>query len=160
MPARKDGGYGVLLDIDGVLYVGDDPIEGAHQAFSELRELSAGVRLLTNTTSRSRRAVHEHLVGMGFDVAVEEVPALQGLLRCRLPGRRELAVIPLDSGVSAPAPAHVGIPHAVVPAFHGGLLGDHTTAQLIDYVLQGRPARGQPPNCQRDRECSDVPGFR
>ena len=77
-----------------------------------------------------------------FRSFVEEGPALQGLLRCAVPGRRELAVIPLDSGVSVPAPAHVGIPHAVVPAFHGGLLGDHTTARLIDDVLQGRPASG------------------
>lgn len=75
-----------------------------------------------------------------FRSFVEEGPALQGLLRCAVPGRRELAVIPLDSGVSVPAPAHVGIPHVVVPAFHGGLLGDHTTARLIDDVLQGRPA--------------------
>ena len=56
MSANREGPFGVLLDIDGVLYVGDEPIEGAHQALLELRELSAGVRLLTNTTSRSRRA--------------------------------------------------------------------------------------------------------
>jgi hypothetical protein len=53
-----------------------------------------------------------------------------------------LAVIPLDSGVAAPAPVTIGLPHAVVPAFHGGLLGDHTTARLIDDVLAGRPASG------------------
>lgn len=75
-----------------------------------------------------------------FRSFVDEGPALQSLLRCAVPGRRELAVIPLDSGVSAPAPTHVEIPHAVVPAFHGGLLGDHTTAQLIDDVLAGRAA--------------------
>jgi HAD superfamily hydrolase (TIGR01458 family) len=73
MTAGNDGPFGVLLDIDGVLYVGDEPIEGAHDAFAELRQMSAGVRLLTNTTSRSRRAVREHLLGMGFDVAIEEV---------------------------------------------------------------------------------------
>ena len=77
-----------------------------------------------------------------FRSFVEEGPALQGLLRCAVPGRRELAVIPLDSGVSVPAPAHLGIPHVVVPAFHGGLLGDHTTARLIDDVLQGRRTSG------------------
>jgi ribonucleotide monophosphatase NagD (HAD superfamily) len=44
---------GVLLDIDGVLYVGDEPIAGAQAALAELRRASPGVRLLTNTTSRS-----------------------------------------------------------------------------------------------------------
>ncbi len=77
-----------------------------------------------------------------FRSFVDEGPALQSLLRCPVPGRRELAVIPVDSGVSAPAPTHVAIPHAVVPAFHGGLLGDHTTARLITDVLAGRPATG------------------
>ena len=85
MAAGANGPFGVLLDIDGVLYVGDQPIPGAHQAFSELRELSAGVRLLTNTTSRSRRAVHEHLIEMGFDVSLEEVltPAAMAERHCQ-----------------------------------------------------------------------------
>lgn len=84
MSALEHGPFGVLLDIDGVLYVGDEPIEGAHQAFSELRELSGGVRLLTNTTSRSRRAVREHLLELGFDVALEEVltPAAMAERHC------------------------------------------------------------------------------
>ena len=77
-----------------------------------------------------------------FRSFVDEGPALQGLLRCTVPGRRTLAVIPLDSGVAVPAPVTIGIPHVVVPAFHGGLLGDHTTARLIDDVLAGRPASG------------------
>ncbi len=41
------------------------PITGGCQAFLELRERSGGLRLLTNTTSRSRRAVREHLLEMG-----------------------------------------------------------------------------------------------
>ena len=77
-----------------------------------------------------------------FRSFVDEGPALRGLLRCPVPGRREFAVIPLDSGVSAPAPVSIGVPHAFVPAFHGGLLGDHTSAQLIGRVLTGRAATG------------------
>ena len=55
MTAANEDTFGVLLDIDGVLYVGDEPIEDAHEALSALREQSAGGRLVTNTTSRSRR---------------------------------------------------------------------------------------------------------
>ena len=72
-PSAQRGPFGVLLDIDGVLYVGDEPIEGAHQALLELRELAAGLRLMTNTTSRSRRAVLDHLLRLDFDVSLEEV---------------------------------------------------------------------------------------
>jgi hypothetical protein len=77
-----------------------------------------------------------------FRSFVDEGPGLQGLLRCATPGRREFAVLPVDSGVSAPGPVRLGIPHALVPAFHGGLLGDHTTAALIGDVLAGRSATG------------------
>jgi hypothetical protein len=77
-----------------------------------------------------------------FRSFVDEGPALRGLLRCPVPGRREFAVIPLDSGVSGPAPVSIGVPHVYVPAFHGGLLGDHTSAQLIGRVLTGRAATG------------------
>jgi HAD superfamily hydrolase (TIGR01458 family) len=84
MSATQSGPFGILLDIDGVLYVGDDPIDGAHEALGELRELGAGVRLVTNTTSRSRRQVCEHLGELGFDVTVEEVltPAAMAVAYC------------------------------------------------------------------------------
>jgi HAD superfamily hydrolase (TIGR01458 family) len=76
---------GVLLDIDGVLYVGDEPIADAQETLATLRDASAGLRLLTNTTSRSRRAVHEHLLELGFEVALEEVltPAAMAVGHCR-----------------------------------------------------------------------------
>lgn len=73
---------------------------------------------------------------------VNEEPALSRLLRCPPPGVRSFAVLPVDSGVSAPAPIEIGYRHAVVPAFHGGLLGDGTTQDLIRAVLRGRPADG------------------
>jgi ribonucleotide monophosphatase NagD (HAD superfamily) len=60
----KPSPFGVLLDIDGVLYVGKRPIDGAQEALAELRDLSAALRLVTNTTSRPRRRP-EHLHGLG-----------------------------------------------------------------------------------------------
>ena len=89
------GAFGVLLDIDGVLYVGDEPIEGAHDALRELRRLSAGVRLVTNTTSRSRRQVLGHLLALGFDVELEDVlsPAAMAVRYCRDRGHRSVALL-------------------------------------------------------------------
>jgi pimeloyl-ACP methyl ester carboxylesterase len=77
-----------------------------------------------------------------FRSLVDEAPALRPLLRCRVPGVREFAVLPLDSGVSAPAFVDAGEPSTVVPAFHGGLLGDATTKEIIADVLRGRRAEG------------------
>jgi HAD superfamily hydrolase (TIGR01458 family) len=93
-PAMADP-FGVLLDIDGVLYVGNEPIEGAREALVELRRQSAAVRLMTNTTSRSRREVLEHLVEIGFEVALEEVltPAAMAVRHCRERGYRSVELL-------------------------------------------------------------------
>jgi HAD superfamily hydrolase (TIGR01458 family) len=87
--------FGVLLDIDGVLYVGDEPIDGAREALAELRRMTAGVRLVTNTTARSRREVLEHLVELGFDAAAEEVltPAAMAVRHCRERGFESVALL-------------------------------------------------------------------
>jgi phospholysine phosphohistidine inorganic pyrophosphate phosphatase len=95
MTAGQGSQFGILLDIDGVLYVGDEPIEGARKAFSELRGMGAGVRLLTNTTSRPRREVLEHLIKLGFEVELEEVltPAAMAVRHCRESGYETVAVL-------------------------------------------------------------------
>jgi HAD superfamily hydrolase (TIGR01458 family) len=87
--------FGVLLDIDGVFYVGDEPIEGAREALGELRRLSAGVRLLTNTTSRSRADVVRHLNELGFEASLEEVltPAAMAVRHCREQGHERVALL-------------------------------------------------------------------
>jgi hypothetical protein len=77
-----------------------------------------------------------------FRSMVDEEPALGVLLACPPPRVRSFAVLPLDSGVSAPAPFDIGYRYAVVPAFHGGLLGDGTTQDLIHRVLRGAQAEG------------------
>lgn len=94
-PVNAAGPYGVLLDIDGVLYVGDEPIAGAHAALAQLRGRAAGVRLLTNTTSRSRRDMFEHLRALGFEVAIEEVltPAAMAVRHCRERGYERVTLM-------------------------------------------------------------------
>ena len=46
----------VLLDIDGVLYVEDDPVPGAAEAVARLRDAGLTLRFVTNTTNRSHAA--------------------------------------------------------------------------------------------------------
>jgi HAD superfamily hydrolase (TIGR01458 family) len=85
----------VLLDIDGVLHVGDQPIAGAVDALEQLRELSAGVRLVTNTTSKSRGQVVGHLRELGFALAEHEVltPAAMAVGHCREQGYRSVRLL-------------------------------------------------------------------
>lgn len=63
----------VLVDIDGVLCIGDAVIPGAVDALQRLRSSGAGIRFVTNTTRRTRAAIVERLRALGFDIAVAEV---------------------------------------------------------------------------------------
>jgi HAD superfamily hydrolase (TIGR01458 family) len=85
----------VLLDIDGVLHVGEQPIDGAIEALAELQRVSAGVRLVTNTTSKSRGQIVEQLRRLGFDVTRDEVltPAALAVRHCRERGYRSVKLL-------------------------------------------------------------------
>ncbi len=74
----------ILLDIDGVLHVGDAPIPGAVEALAELREIASGLRLVTNTTSRSRAEVASRLHEIGIEASVDEMltPAAMAVQYC------------------------------------------------------------------------------
>lgn len=92
MPAAR--WEGVLIDIDGVLHVGPDPVPGAREALELLRAREVPFRLVTNTTSRSRRLVVERLRQIGFELAEEDVltPAALAVSYCRERGRRRVAL--------------------------------------------------------------------
>jgi HAD superfamily hydrolase (TIGR01458 family) len=85
----------VLLDIDGVLYVEDQPIAGAIRAVDRLRELGLTLRFVTNTTSRSRAATLSKLRNLGFEIGGPELitPAALAVQVCRTRGHRRVAVL-------------------------------------------------------------------
>lgn len=84
----------LLIDIDGVLHVGTDPIDGAREALHVLRERDVPFRLVTNTTSRSRRLVAERLVELGFEVSEADVltPAALAVRHCQGAGYERVAL--------------------------------------------------------------------
>ena len=87
----------LLLDLDGVVYIGDEPVPRAPQALAMAR--SAGVRLafVTNNASRTATAVAEHLSRIGVAAAAADVvtsaQAASTMLAAMLaPGARVLVV--------------------------------------------------------------------
>lgn len=56
---------GVLFDLDGVLYNGEEAIEGAGAAVAAVRAAGVPSLFVTNTTSRPRSALVEKLRGFG-----------------------------------------------------------------------------------------------
>jgi HAD superfamily hydrolase (TIGR01458 family) len=86
---------GLLVDLDGVLYVEDQAVPGAAEAIGELRGRGLPLRFVTNTTSRSRRQTLERLGGLGFDVPPEELvtPAALARERCLDRGHERVALV-------------------------------------------------------------------
>lgn len=67
-------GYGcLLLDLDGVLYRGDEPIPGVPEAMAALRARGASVVFITNNSSRTPEQVAAKLEAMGIAAAPSEV---------------------------------------------------------------------------------------
>jgi len=64
---------GVLIDISGVLYVGDEIIDGTLDAMRILKRSNLPTRFVTNTTRSPAREILSKLLGMGFDIEVRDL---------------------------------------------------------------------------------------
>lgn len=64
---------GILFDLDGVIYLGDQLIDGAVQALEWVRARRIPHLFVTNTTSRPREALCRKLSGMGIAVDVDRI---------------------------------------------------------------------------------------
>lgn len=85
----------LLIDLDGVLYVEEEPLPGAAAAVVRLREQALGLRFVTNTTSRSKRQTLERLGRLGFDLEPEELvtPPALARARCESLGHDRVALV-------------------------------------------------------------------
>lgn len=85
LPEKPDA---ILLDVEGVLYIQGEPIEGAPEALARLRDLCGNIRLVTNTSSISRKEVIQRVRNAGFEVTDQEVltPAAMAVRYCRSRG--------------------------------------------------------------------------
>ncbi|MCB1670988.1 MAG: TIGR01458 family HAD-type hydrolase [Gammaproteobacteria bacterium] len=64
---------GVLFDLDGVLYVGDQVIDGAAETLQWLKRNGIPFRFITNTSTRTASAVADKLQGLGFDIDAAQI---------------------------------------------------------------------------------------
>ncbi|HEU4945921.1 MAG TPA: TIGR01458 family HAD-type hydrolase [Kribbella sp.] len=87
---------GILLDLDGVLYVGDEAVPGAADAVAWLQQHEVPHLFLTNTSSRPRAAIVTKLAGFGIEARAEQIltPAVAAAawLRGSAPSRPALFV--------------------------------------------------------------------
>lgn len=148
-----------LIDIDGVLHVGPDPIDGAFEVIETLREREIGFRLVTNTTSRSQRLVVERLNDMGFDLSADDVltPAAPALKLCRDRGFEDVAVH-VTAGMAedfADLSESTDEPDAVII----GDLGDEFTYARMNAIFRQLESGAELIALQRNRFWQDADGL-
>jgi HAD superfamily hydrolase (TIGR01458 family) len=82
----------ILLDVDGVLHVSDEPIRGAGEAVLRLREAGHRLRFVTNSTTRTRGALVDELRRLGIELDDAELQTTAAAAARALAGKRVLAL--------------------------------------------------------------------
>ncbi len=143
----------VLLDLDGVLYVDEDPIPGALEAVEELRGRGLQLRFVTNTTSRSRAQVAARLARLGFTLPADSVltPAALAVRHCGARGHRRVRFLvapALREDLAGLAEAPAGEqPDAIIL----GDLGEGFTYHALNNAFRAMEAGAELVALQRNR---------
>jgi HAD superfamily hydrolase (TIGR01458 family) len=113
---------GFLIDLDGVLYVGDQAITGARESIDFIRDKNYTFRFVSNTTRRSRKSVAERLSSLGFDIPAEYIftPPLAAVAYIKNSGKHHCYLLTTGD---------------VCQDFDPEWIGNDATA--IDYVILG-----------------------
>ncbi|MEQ6902153.1 HAD-IIA family hydrolase [Nocardioides sp. YIM 152588] len=62
-----------MLDLDGVVYIGDHAVDGAARALDEVRDAGMRLAFITNNAARTPQTVASHLTYLGIDAAPGDV---------------------------------------------------------------------------------------
>jgi glycerol-1-phosphatase len=117
-----------LLDLDGVVYIGPDPVDHAAESLKAARGEGMRLAFVTNNASRPPRTVAAHLTELGIEAFDHEVitsaQAAARLLAERLPEGAKVLVVGGDGLVAAveamnlvPVSSMADQPMAVVQGF-------------------------------------------
>lgn len=114
----------LLLDLDGVFYVGGDRVPGAVATIRWLHDARVPHLFVTNTTSRPRKALVQKLRGFGFVVSEEEIltPAVAAAGWLRQQNLHRLAAY---------------VPNATLEEFQDFELVERTSSEPVDAVVVG-----------------------
>jgi len=126
---------GVLFDIDGVVHVGDQAIDGAARAIQQLRDHGTSFRFVTNTTTQSRASLHERLRRLGLPIEPDEILTTHEVAARRLRSQGSPTCWLLVADLALPA--YAGLPRTEdAPDYVViGDIGDRWDFELLDRVF-------------------------
>ncbi len=62
-----------LIDLDGVLYTGNNPYPGVKECLQRMEEQGYGYRFVSNSTRRARDSVAKRLQGLGYNIDARQI---------------------------------------------------------------------------------------
>ncbi len=116
-----------LLDLDGVVYVGPDAVDGAPAALASAREQGMRLAFVTNNASRPPTAVAQHLIRLGIAADPAEVITSSQAAAHYLADR-------LEPGSAVLVVGTLGLTEALIER---GLRPVHTASSDVAAVVQG-----------------------
>lgn len=80
---------GFLIDLDGVLYTGNQAVDGAAETIQFLTDTGCPFRCISNTTRKCRRTIARHLASLGIPVPESHIftPAMAAVTFMKQAGR-------------------------------------------------------------------------
>lgn len=124
----------VILDMDGVLYRGDQPIPGAAELAQRLHDAGAQVRYATNNSMFTRAAYADRLTSMGITAAPDEIVTSTSAtiehLRRHEPAVRSILAVGAQGMVDELRAAGLTVRHAAEPR-------DPSAPTPVDAVVVG-----------------------
>ena len=130
----------ILFDLDGVIYQGDQPIEGAADVITWVRREAIPHLFLTNTSSRPRSELCRKLAGMGIAIDSEHIlsppAAAARWLREQVAGPVALFVPPATQSEFAGLPLWNGDVNQTVAAVVIGDLAEAWTFARLNQAFQ------------------------
>lgn len=131
---------GILIDIAGVLHIGDAPLPGAQAALERLRESGLPLRFLTNTTRVARATIVHKLYKMGLGVWEDEVITAVHATRKYVQTKGLNPYWLVHPAVESELPAPTGRqPDAVVLGDAGPYFSFGSMNAAFRYIMRGVP---------------------
>jgi HAD superfamily hydrolase (TIGR01450 family) len=95
---------GLLVDLDGVVWIGREPVPGSPETLRALLEAGKGIVFVTNNPGRPPAAYAERLGELGVEVGEEQI-VTAGMVAARLTGEAAVAAGEGGSALVIGAPA-------------------------------------------------------
>lgn len=130
---------GVLFDLDGVFYVGNQLVSGGNETLSWLQSQGIGYRFVTNNSTLSRSALVAKLQHLGLDISENELLSANyaGVLQLQKMGLNRCKLILAQAAQADYPPSVDEKPDAIVIGDIGNEWDYDLLNTLMNQILEG-----------------------